>query len=403
MELQSMDLAEVRNLVKWIDEQQRKGRQDLATLQQQFTNQEREMSDMADRIKEVEGALSSAHVEITRLSQVDEQMERLKAEIVHLVEQVDDRRVQSEKEMERLRQVEHGSHTRSLTEIKEQLVPIPRLVEAMELRRAEDERLAAAIATLQNEIPAIQARLDERIRDVAYLEENQRKDARRISELQQGSNEHQKRADNLQAKHLVLEDVMRRTESKLETLQQSEIERRQTLDRFLEQGRLADQRRIQEMARWDEKLEEYEELMAGYAKQWRRFEEQHRLSRESTAGLEELKHRLDQRQNEMSELQRVDTERLKQQWVEFLADMDRRRRQQQIEQEQWLKEQKRHQEEEIEQYQAMQVQIDKTVADLKELYELQAKYADAYRQFARIWLEGYESIVSPPVTRRIPG
>ena len=36
MELRSMDLAEVRNLVKWIDEQQRKGRQEVATLQQQF-------------------------------------------------------------------------------------------------------------------------------------------------------------------------------------------------------------------------------------------------------------------------------------------------------------------------------------------------------------------------------
>jgi chromosome segregation ATPase len=398
-----MDLAEVRNLVKWIDEQQRKGRQDLATLQQRFANQEQEVSGMAERINKLEGELASARIEITRLSQVDEMMDQLKAEIVHLIEQADDRRIQSEKEMERLRQVEHSAHTRSLTEVKEQLVPVPRLVEAMEQRRAEEERLSAAIATLQNEIPAIQARLDERIRDVAYLEQNQSKDSRRISELQQSSNEHQKRADQLQAKHLMLEDLMRRNESRLENLQKSETERRQTLDRFLEQGRLADQRRKQDMARWDEKLEEYEELMAGYARQWRQFDEQHRLSRESTAGLEELKHRLEQRQNEMSELQRVDTERLKQQWVEFLADVDRRRKQRQIEQEQWLNEQKRHRDEEIEQYQAMQEQLDKVAADIKALYELQMKYADAFRQFARIWLEGYESIVSPPVTRRIPG
>ena len=403
MELRSMDLAEVRNLVKWIDEQQRKGKQELAALQQQFANQEQEMSDMANRVQNLEGELASAHAEITRLSQVDEQMDQLKAEIVHLVEQADDRRIQSEKEMERLRQVEHNAHTRSLTEIKEQLVPVPRLVEAMEQRRAEDERLAAAIATLQNEIPAIQARLDERIRDVAYLEESQRKDTRRIAELQQGSIEHQKRADNLQAKHLVLEDVMRRAESKVDGLQQSETERGQTLDRYLEQGRLTDQRRKQEMARWDEKLEEFEELMGGYAKQWRQFDEQHRLSRESTAGLEELKHRLEQRQNEMAELQRVDTERLKQQWVEFLADVDRRRKQQQVEQEQWLKEQQRHRDDEVEQDLVQQEQLDKVAADIKALYELQEKYADAFRQITRIWLEGYESVVSPPITRRIPG
>ena len=32
MELQKMDLAEVRNLVKWLDEQQRKSRQEAAVL-----------------------------------------------------------------------------------------------------------------------------------------------------------------------------------------------------------------------------------------------------------------------------------------------------------------------------------------------------------------------------------
>ena len=92
-----MDLAEVRNLVKWIDEQQRKGRQEVAALQQQFAGQQRETSDMAKRVLELEGQLSTAHAQITRLSQIDDQMDRLKAEIVHLIEQSDDRRVQSEK------------------------------------------------------------------------------------------------------------------------------------------------------------------------------------------------------------------------------------------------------------------------------------------------------------------
>ena len=209
--------------------------------------------------------------------------------------------------------------------------------------------------------------------------------------------------DDLKAKNLVLEDVMRRAEGKLDDLQQSEVERGQALDRYLEQGRLADQRRNQEMARWDEQLDEFEELMGGYAKQWRRFEEQHRLSRESTTALEELKHRLEQRQNETAELQRVDTERLKQQWVEFLADVERRRRQQQVEREQWLKEQQRRRDTEEEHDRIQQEQLDKATADIKALYELQAKYADTFRQLTRIWLEGYESVVSPPVTRRIPG
>ena len=398
-----MDLAEVRNLVKWIDEQQRKGRQEVATLQQQFAGQQRETSDMAKRVLELEGQLSTAHARITRLSKVDDQMDRLKAEIIHLIEQSDDRRVQSEKEMERLRQVEHNAHTRALGDIKEQLPLIPRLMEEMDQRRAEDERQSAAIATLRNEIPPLASRVDERIRDVAYLEETQRQDARRIAELQQGAIEFQKSVDDLQAKNLLLEDPIRRNEAILDQLQGSELERKQTADRFFEQGRLADERRRQELAGWAEKLAEYEELMAGYAKQWRLFEEQHRQSRESTADLQELKQRLEQRQNQMSELQRVETERMKQQWVEFLGDVDRRRKKQQVEQDQWSKEQKRLREDYREQFSALQEQLDKAANDLKMLFALQEKYADAFRQITRIWLEGYESIVTPPVTRRIPG
>jgi hypothetical protein len=398
-----MDLAEVRNLVKWIDEQQRKGRQELATLQQQFAGQQRETSDVAKRVLELEGQLSTARAQITRLSQIDEQMDQLKAEIIHLIEQADDRRIQSEKEMERLRQIEHNAHTRALVDIKEQLPLIPRLAEEMDQRRAEDERQSAAIATLRNEIPALATRVDERIRDVAYLEETQRQDSRRIAELQQGAIESQKHMDDLQAKHLVMEDLMRRNEAKLDQLQGSELERKQTADRFFEQGRLADERRRQELAGWAEKLAEYEELMAGYAKQWRLFEEQHRLSRESTADLQELRQRMEERQNQMSELQRVETERMKQQWSEFLGDVDRRRKKQQVEQDQWSKEQKRLREDYREQFTALQGQLDKAANDLKMLFALQEKYADAFRQITRIWLEGYESIVTPPVTRRVPG
>jgi len=403
MELQQMDLAEVRNLVKWMDEQQRKGRQELAVLQQQFAGQQREASDLIRRVQETEGQLPTMRTQITRLSQVDEQMDRLKAEIVHLIEQADDRRVRSEKEMERLRQIEHDAHTRALAEIKEQLTPIPRLAEEMEQRHAEDERLSTAITTLQNQIPPIEARLDERIRDVAYLEEAQRQDARRIAEQQQGLIEAQKRADDLQAKQLVLEDLMRRNETRFEQLQQSELERAQKMDRALEQGRLDGQRRKQELARWADKLEEFEELMAGYAKQWRLFEEQHRLSKESTAGLQELKQRLEQRQNEAAELQRADTERLKQQWVEFLSEDERRQKQRQVEVEQWGKEQQRQHENYMEQFRALQEQQDKTTSDIKSLLLLQEKYTDAFRQFTRIWLEGYESVVATPVTRRVPG
>jgi chromosome segregation ATPase len=374
MELRAMDLAEVRNLVKWIDEQQRKERREVATLQKQFAGHQDEMSELIARVKGVEEQRTTIQTHITRLAHMDDQMARLKAEIVHLIEQHDDKRIQSEKEMERLRQVEHQAHTRALAEIRESASPVPRLAEEMDQRRAEDERLSASLGTLQNEFPSIEARLDERIRDVAYLEETQRRDARRIAELQQGLVEAQKRGDDLHAKQLVLEDLMRRNEAKFAQSQQTELERQQRTDHFLEQGRLAEQRRKQQLAQWANELEEFNELMAGYARQY-----------------------------EAAEAQRVEADRAKQQWTELMAENDKRHKQRQLEREQWSKEQQRQHENYMEQFHALQDQQDKAASGIKSLFVLQETYADNFRQLTRIWLEGYESVVPSPTTRKIPG
>jgi chromosome segregation ATPase len=403
MELRAMDLAEVRNLVKWLDEQQRKGRQELATVQQQFASQQREVVDLGRRIQELEGALPTLQAQIVRLSQVDQHMDRLKTEIVNLIEQYNDKRVQSEKEMERLRLVEHEATKRVINELQPLIPAVDRLAEQLSHRKAEEERLSQALASVQNQLPAIEARIDERIRDVAYLEEAQRQDARRIAELQQDLVEQQKRTEGVQSKHLALEDSLRRSVAALDRLVQAEQERKKHATEFMEEVNLAEQRRNQQLERWQEQLAEHSELMSGYAKQWRLFEDQNRLSREATAGLLELKAGLEMRQREASELQRVESERMKQQWIEFLAEDDKREKQRSLDSEMRLREQARQRQQADAQYRVLEERLEATTAEIKRLFTLQEKYSDAYRQFSRIWLEGYESVVAPPVTRKVPG
>jgi chromosome segregation ATPase len=403
MDLKAMDLAEVRNLVKWLDEQQRKGRQEFAVLKQQMESQQREMEDMSRRFQEMEQQNASFQAQLARLGQVDKLVENLRTELTHLVEQADERRIQSEKEADRLRMVDHQAQTRAMAEIRDEIKPIGRLVEEMERRKAEDERLSTALGTLQNQIPAMESRIDERVVDVTYLEEAQRQNARRIAEAQQGLLEQQKRIDTMQGKQTVLDDTTVRAEARVERLEQSDAERKQMAREFIEQGKLADQQRTQQLDRWAAKLEEFEELMQGYARQWRRFEEQHRLSKEATVDLNEFRKRLEQRQTEVAELQRVEDERMKQRWTEFLAEDEKRLKQRQLEMEQFAKEQKRERENYQETLQSLQARHEKASEDIRALYVLQEKYADTFRQLTRIWLEGYESVVTPPVTRKVPG
>jgi predicted ATPase len=133
------------------------------------------------------------------------------------------------------------------------------------------------------------------------------------------------------------------------------------------------------------------------------FEEQHRVSTKATSELQDFRRRLEQGQNEAAEAQRVEADRAKQQWTELMAENDKRHKQRQLEREQWSKEQQRQHENYMEQFHALQDQQDKAASGIKSLFVLQEKYADTFRQLTRIWLEGYESVVPPPATRRIPG
>jgi DNA repair exonuclease SbcCD ATPase subunit len=94
---------------------------------------------------------------------------------------------------------------------------------------------------------------------------------------------------------------------------------------------------------------------------------------------------------------------MKQRWTEFLTEDEKRHKQRQLEIEQFTKEQKREREAYQGQIRALQERLDKSLDDIKALYLLQEKYADTFRQLTRIWLEGYESVVTPPVTRKVPG
>ena len=403
MDLKAMDLSEVRNLVKWLDEQQRKSRQELAGVQQQAAGQERKVSELVRRVQELEQQASATQAWVARLASFDERLDHFKAEMVHLVEQYDDKRAKSEKEMERLRQVEHSAHARLLAEIQGEVATIPRLSESMDGVRAESERLSAAVTTLQNELLLTSDRLDERVRDVAYLEEARSQDARRIADLQQEGVDSRKRADDLQAKHLVLEDVMRRNEARIDRLRQTELERKQEVDRFLEQGKLADQQRKIDLAAWSKQLEEFKELMAGYARQWRQFEEQYRAMKAATDDLEDFEARLDRRQTEANEASRLEDERMKQQWTEFLAEYDKLTKQRATEDDQRAKVQQRQREELMEQLNALQEQASQASEDIKALFGLQDKTIDNFRQITRSLMEAYESAIKSPPTRRIPG
>ena len=136
------------------------------------------------RIKDLEERLAGLTSQVARLPQVDSQMATFKDEIVGLIEKYDQRRIESEGEMERLRRVEHEGNVREIAALRKELPAIPRLQNEMELRQAEEARLANLIGTIQNRLPAIESRIENWATDLSYLAEAEARNTRGLAELQ---------------------------------------------------------------------------------------------------------------------------------------------------------------------------------------------------------------------------
>ncbi len=104
--------------------------------------------------------------------------------MVQLIEQYDQRRLQAESELEAMRRVEHESNVREIADVRKELPAIGRLQREMELRQAEENRLATLIGQQQNKISTVGNRVDSWENSLSFLEEKEKQNARNLNEIQ---------------------------------------------------------------------------------------------------------------------------------------------------------------------------------------------------------------------------
>ena len=272
----AQEVSELRSRLEWVDEERRKAARRVAELEKQLAVQNRETERRQQQVDDLEERVSALTAQIARLPQVDAQMAQFKDEVVDLIEQYDARRVESEEEMERLRRVEHEVSAREIGEIRKELPIIGRLQNEMELRQAEEARLANLIGVLQNRLPPIESRIENWSNDLAYLEEAEAQNSRQISEIQTTLVEHSRQWEPLYSRLDILSDKLTKVESSFQNLVEAQNELRQSMKGWTEQVQLGEYERTQRLNAWQRVLDEHEERMASYAQQWVTFSDQYK-------------------------------------------------------------------------------------------------------------------------------
>ena len=318
------NLDQLAGTVTWLDKERRRDKAELTKLRQRVESQSAEITEQARRMQELEGRLASTQAQLTKFPQLEQALDQLRDELVLLIERHDEQRRKAEMDAERVRQVERDSQVRVLGEIRKELQKLPRYEEELQLRRAEDQRLGEALLNLQQQMADLGRDLEDRTRNLPYLEEHPRQNAKRIAELQQETPELFKRTEAQSTKLQLLEELVRRSEHRIGELNLLGAELKQEQKDFIESIKLGEQQRERQMNESAEQVEEQRQKMEEYAAQMQRSTEQYERNKKALAALEKLEERLKRDQAEVAELQRLAEKRQRDQLDEWQAENEKR-------------------------------------------------------------------------------
>jgi len=156
------------------------------------------------------------------------------------------------------------------------------------------------------------------------MDETRKNDLKHITDIQGELTAIRKRVDENRDKYTMTADSVRNVENRFAELLASEQERKQAQKVFLEQQSVAQLDRDRAWKEWKEQAEAFQKESANLDTQIQRLDEALRGAKKAQDTYVELNTKLERRINEVTEMQRLAEDRLRQEWISFKVDDQKR-------------------------------------------------------------------------------
>ena len=323
---QATELAQVTQTLKWLDEERRKDRATITALQERVQGQEQQLAQQAAQAQELQIALASVQGLMSKVTGFEQMLSNYKGELIVQMEQRDETRRKEQAEAERLRRIEYQALTEGLNRLEKTARALPRHEEELNARRVEDQRLFEAIQRLEATAADLSKRSDDRVQGVVYLEEQRRADNRRIADLEHDTTELHKRIEALAVKFPLLEEAIQKQRPRIE----EGIQETKKYAKQIEELRVSDFQREQKMKQYLDQGEQVAQELERIRAQAQGFLEQQQLAKRALEKLERFQARMEKRQNEVTEMQRLAEDRVKRQGEEWQGEQDKQQKKREV-------------------------------------------------------------------------
>lgn len=359
-----MELTQLSQMVQWLDEERRKDKALIAALQEQVKLQAQQLAQQQELIAALQRTVAGMETLMAQVTGFASAMEGLKADVARMLEQREETRRKEQRESDRARQLEIGALKDEIARIVDELRRVSRIEEELAAVQADARRLTDAQQRQEIAITDLKKQVEDRAAALVYLEEQRGADNRRIVGLEKELPELRQRMEATDAKLLPIEEAVQKQRRILE----EGLKPIKEFEKVIEELRVADFRRNQEVKKWAGQAEEVRQEIERLREERQRLMEQYQRAQRALDALSALQTRLETRQNETAEMQRLAEGRLKRQWEEWQTAQEKERRNWEVTAEERWRQQER---------------LNNTVG--KRLDSLAAMVKLCHSQFTAIW------------------
>lgn len=320
-----MEFEQIVKRLEWLDEEHRKTRTTLITLEERMAALEANIDTVAKQVKPLPKQIAEISNTAARLDIFDAIFAKQREDLNKALEKIESRHEKRELEVTKRHHEDLLPLHKAIDELRRSIeVEFPPIKRDIKARILEESRLNEAIKELKPPIDQAVRIAQESARAQHVFEESKKQDAKRVADLQGELTSLRKRIDETKSKIDLNSDGFKNMDNRIKEIQLSEMERKAAQITFIEQQTIAQIDRDRSYKEWKEKFDSIKLQTEAFDAQVVKLEETLRTAKRAQETYTELNTKLERRINEVTEMQRLAEDRLRQEWVTFKADDQKR-------------------------------------------------------------------------------
>ncbi|MFN2299776.1 MAG: hypothetical protein ACK2UB_13090 [Anaerolineales bacterium] len=314
---------DLKHRVDWLDGERRKDKALLAKLEERLKTMTAAEKEQTKQLKELGARMAKLDARI-KPQALDELLMQHREDIARALDAMDKRRLELEEEVGKTRVIEKSRIEKTISDFRKQIDGLIDLRESMESRKSEMGRQTVLFQEMRKTLEAIQKRDEERARIIASTEEGRRQDIRRMADIQGEQQAIREKSGENDARLEALESATRRMDGRLTDLTGLELERRNAMAIWQEQQTAKAAERERLWKEWEQQGGDSIKRMDEFLAQIDAYHELERTMRQAVEEYRDITERFEIKMKELAEIQRIQEDRLRQDWNTFLADDQKR-------------------------------------------------------------------------------